>query len=562
MNEKKRIKKGVSQMAKDLAVQNEKAVALRDYMQGDKIKNQLAAALPKWLTADRLLRIVFTSVMKNPKLLDCTRESILSSVMQCAQLGLEPILGRAYLIPYDNRKNVGGTWIKVSECQMQIGYQGLVDLARRTDTIADVWGANVYENDEFGLQYGMDRNLYHVPWFMDAEKRRAGEPGDVIGAYVVWKLKDRTMHPEFMPLIDIHKRRERSQSYNFAETGDPKNGGGKRNSVWHQWPEEMNLKTVIKHSSKLIPASIEFMQAIELDDAQHSGLEAVGVFEDSIQLPDPVEKKRIETDSTAGRAPGGETASAGAQDIEKRFAAVVGEIAYDPLISEFIHGTATMNNSTVVKIYESAIENVQPFVNAFKNWKSKKLEASGGGEPAGADDGSQGSQGSQEKPDLDLDRTKAAADAFVKKWIRLHANSFEKFVNDNAAEFERQPDWVITKAQGKWVNFGFNLEQWPTLKPAGNGVDLNAAGGNAAGEGKGSGAGSNVQPGANQTVEITQTDEWQEIAMLQERYPDIYNKLAPGRDLTSVVDLVTLINEIEAAVQAEESGSGDISNRF
>ena len=81
-------------MTKDLAVQNQKAVALRDYMHGDGIKNQLASALPKWLSTDRLLRIVFTSVMKNPKLLECTRESILSSVMQCAQVGLEPILGR------------------------------------------------------------------------------------------------------------------------------------------------------------------------------------------------------------------------------------------------------------------------------------------------------------------------------------------------------------------------------------------------------------------------------------------------------------------------------------
>ena len=130
-------------MTKDIAVQNQKAVALRDYMHGDGIKNQLASALPKWLSTDRLLRVVFTSVMKNPKLLECTRESILSSVMQCAQLGLEPILGRSYLIPYDNRKNINGTWVKVPECQMQIGYQGLVDLARRTDTIADVWGQNV-----------------------------------------------------------------------------------------------------------------------------------------------------------------------------------------------------------------------------------------------------------------------------------------------------------------------------------------------------------------------------------------------------------------------------------
>lgn len=268
----------MSQAGKELTVQQTRAIDLRSYLQSDNVKNTLSQALPKWLSADRLLRIVFSSAMRNPKLLECSQESILQSVMMCAQLGLEPILGRAYLIPYNNRKNIGGKWATVSECQMQVGYQGLTDLARRSGNIADVWGAVVYENDDFRLDFGMDRGLVHTPWFMDPDKRKKNEPGEPIGAYVVWQLKDGTKHPDFMPIHEIYKRRDRSQSFTWAETGDPSKGGGKRDSVWHMWAEEMILKTVIKHSAKMVPSSIEFMQAIELDNNAETGLPVRNVF--------------------------------------------------------------------------------------------------------------------------------------------------------------------------------------------------------------------------------------------------------------------------------------------
>jgi len=268
-------------MAHNLPALQQKAISLREYLHQDSIKGTLESALPKWMSADRLLRIVFTTAMKNPKIMECSKESILSSIMQCAQLGLEPILGRAYLIPYNNTKIVGGKRERVLECQFQPGYQGLVDLARRTNTISDIWGANVYGEDTFDLSYGMNPELIHKPWYMDKDKRKNNISGEIIGAYVVWHLKDGTKHPEFMPISEIHKRRAKSQAYNWAETGDPSKGGGKRDSVWHEWPEEQNLKTVIKHSSKLVPSSIEFMQAIELDDMATLGRSQIGMFTDT-----------------------------------------------------------------------------------------------------------------------------------------------------------------------------------------------------------------------------------------------------------------------------------------
>ena len=64
-------------------------------------KQDLAMALPKHVSADRMLRTVTTALRTTPKLADCTPLSFLGAVMSCASLGLEPNnpLQHAWLIP-------------------------------------------------------------------------------------------------------------------------------------------------------------------------------------------------------------------------------------------------------------------------------------------------------------------------------------------------------------------------------------------------------------------------------------------------------------------------------
>jgi hypothetical protein len=81
-----------------------------------------------------------------------------------------------------------------------------------------------------------------------------------------------------MPASDIWKRRAKSQSYNYAETGDPAKGGGKKDSIWHIYNDEMALKTVLKHSSKLVPASIEFLEAVSMDDDRDNSMGSSTMF--------------------------------------------------------------------------------------------------------------------------------------------------------------------------------------------------------------------------------------------------------------------------------------------
>lgn len=106
---------------------------------GPSFKKQLAAALPKHLTADRMARIAATEIRKNPELLRTTPESFMGAVMQGAQLGIElgSALGQAYLVPY------GDT------CQFILGYRGMIDLARRSGQVLSLNAYVVHERDDF-----------------------------------------------------------------------------------------------------------------------------------------------------------------------------------------------------------------------------------------------------------------------------------------------------------------------------------------------------------------------------------------------------------------------------
>lgn len=74
------------------------------------MKAQLAAALPRHMTAERMIRIATTEIRKVPELRNCDSTSFIGAIVQCSQLGLEPgsALGHAYLLPFGNGKAKNG----------------------------------------------------------------------------------------------------------------------------------------------------------------------------------------------------------------------------------------------------------------------------------------------------------------------------------------------------------------------------------------------------------------------------------------------------------------------
>lgn len=205
-----------------------------------KMGPEIEKALPSHMNPDRMARIALTTIRTNPKLLEASVPSLLGAVMQAAQLGLEPgLIGHCYLVPFKNGKT-GQT-----DVQFIIGYKGMIDLARRSGQIENIYAHSVYSKDEFDYELGLEPKLKHKP-FME------GDRGEFIGAYAVAHFKDGGYQFEFMPKDEIEKRRKRSKAAN--------------NGPWVTDYEEMAKKTVIRHMWKYLPISVEIQQQALQDE--------------------------------------------------------------------------------------------------------------------------------------------------------------------------------------------------------------------------------------------------------------------------------------------------------
>lgn len=215
-------------------------------------KGTLAAVLPQHVSADRMLKIALGAMRTTPKLMNCTVESLMGAIVQCAQLGLEPNtpLGHAYLIPFDKKRKQGNQWVvEKTEVQIVFGYKGLVDLARRSGQIVSIAAHEVCEGDDFVYEYGLDEKLVHKP--------ALNNRGEVIAFYAVAKLVGGGHAFEVMSREQIEHIRNESQNYKMSRE--------KEKTVWGQHFVEMGRKTVLRRLFKYLPVSIELATASALD---------------------------------------------------------------------------------------------------------------------------------------------------------------------------------------------------------------------------------------------------------------------------------------------------------
>ena len=222
-------------------------VAFRDFLQSR--RGEIAAALPKHLTPDRMIRLALTEFTKNKMLQQCTPASVYAGIIQASQLGLEiGVMGQAYLVPYQNRK--AGT----VEAQLIPGYKGLISLARRSGEVTSIETHIVYEMDEFELQLGIETKVRHIP-NLDGDRGRARL------VYGVARFKDGGHHFEWMSLSEVEKIRARSKAANSGP--------------WVTDYEQMVRKTLIRRMANYLPMSIELANAIEIDNAVDAGKSAI-----------------------------------------------------------------------------------------------------------------------------------------------------------------------------------------------------------------------------------------------------------------------------------------------
>lgn len=212
--------------------------ALQQYLK--QMEKEIKKALPSVITPERFTRIVLSALSTNPKLAETTPQSFLGAMMTAAQLGVEPNtpLGQAYLIPYRNKG--------VMECQFQLGYKGLIDLAYRSGEIAIIQAQVVYSEDSFTYSFGLEPTLMHIPAVSDR-----GEPAYV---YAVFKTKEGGYGFEVMSIEEI---RSFAQKYSKAYDNGP----------WQTNFEEMAKKTVLKRVLKYAPLKTEFLRGLAQDES-------------------------------------------------------------------------------------------------------------------------------------------------------------------------------------------------------------------------------------------------------------------------------------------------------
>lgn len=206
-----------------------------------RMKGEIAKALPSVITPERFTRIVTSAISTTPQLAHTTPQSFLGAMMTAAQLGLEPNtpLGQAYLLPYKNKG--------VLECQFQLGYKGLIDLAYRSGQVTIIQAHEVRENDEFEYSFGLEPSLHHVPAHSDR--------GDVICYYAMFRTKDGGFGFEVMSREDVQQHAKR-YSKSYASSFSP----------WATNFDEMAKKTVLKKCLKYAPLKSDFIRAMASDE--------------------------------------------------------------------------------------------------------------------------------------------------------------------------------------------------------------------------------------------------------------------------------------------------------
>jgi recombination protein RecT len=197
-------------------------------------KADFSLVLPSHLDTDQWIRVTQGALRRDPKLAQVALRnpgSLLSALLKCAHLGLEP--GDTFhLIPFGNEV-VGIT-----------DYTGEIELIYRAGAVEKVEAQVVRSKDHFSYRPGeMDRPVHEPDWF--------GDRGDLIGVYAYGVFPSgAASRVVLMNRNDIEAVKAVSKTAN------------QKDSPWNRWPESMWLKSSIHQLRKWVPSSAEYRSEV------------------------------------------------------------------------------------------------------------------------------------------------------------------------------------------------------------------------------------------------------------------------------------------------------------
>lgn len=155
----------------------------------------------------------------------CTPQSILQSVMEMAQKGLNPDKKQCYFIPYGNT------------CTLSISYQGNVALAKRGgEDIGEVYGYAVYKDDVLDLSFNPQRGVFEIESYQP-DISKWTKPG-ITGAFAV--ITDRAGNVKYTEYMTMEQIKD-AWNMGFAKGESP---------AHKNFPDQQAIKTVKSRAVK------------------------------------------------------------------------------------------------------------------------------------------------------------------------------------------------------------------------------------------------------------------------------------------------------------------------
>lgn len=189
-----------------------------------------------------LKECLWDACRRNPKLLECTIQSIKMCIMASARMMLYPgFMGDCAYIPFYNSDK------KVTEAVFVPMYKGLNRLAFQSGYVKSISCEVVYSKDYFEYVLGSEVYLQHKRYLAD-------DPGDIILAYACIKTKSDDVQIKVMPMRELLAVKKKAK------------GSAHPLSTWNTDFDAMCRKTVLKRALNLVPLSPDLARALIEDD--------------------------------------------------------------------------------------------------------------------------------------------------------------------------------------------------------------------------------------------------------------------------------------------------------
>ena len=239
--------------------------SLRGLLQRDDVRKNIQELLGSPQRAKAFQSTLIGAVKQSVALSKCEPSSIFFAAVSAATLNL-PInqnLGYAYLIPYGK------------ECQFQMGYKGLIQLAQRSGQYRTMNVSDVREGEIERINHLTGEIQFD--WIEDYDERRKAKVIGYVAYFETVTGFSKTLYSSKDEVTEHGKR--------FSKTFN--------SGPWKSDFDAMAKKTVIKHLiSKYGPLSIELEKAVNIDQSVIHDIEGTEITypDNSIDSPEKVEK--------------------------------------------------------------------------------------------------------------------------------------------------------------------------------------------------------------------------------------------------------------------------------